>query len=76
MKTIYVIAYDYVQFLEYCRLNKINPYSHLIVYVRDVKQIVGVVNPEVVYYGTWYDRKDIYDLKEMIRLMTRPLKPF
>lgn len=72
MRVLYVIANGYVQFLEYCRFNKVNPHSHMVVYVDDAKKICGVINPNVVFYGTYHDRKDINELKDIIKAHSRP----
>jgi len=61
MTVTYVIAKGGRQFENWCHENKVSPESPLVCYVPDglIFTLCGVDNPSVVYYGTYYERKDI-----------------
>ena len=52
---VLVIARNHRQFVEYCRENRVSPYSQSVRYVSDIEQVRGLRNCELVYYGTAWE---------------------
>lgn len=72
MKPLFVVTKNYSQYLEYCRLNKLNPHcSHIVSYVSNPYILHGNFNPNVVFYGNYNDRTDIKTIKETIKALTK-----
>ena len=72
MNRTFVIANGFSQFRSWCRENKVSPDSPLVCYIADgeADKLRGIRNPTVVYYGTYYERKDFFDIKEFVQLRT------
>jgi hypothetical protein len=70
---IFVIANGFHQFVNWCRENKVSERSPLVSYIAEGEwyKMQGIVNPSVVYYGTFYERKDIYDIKQFVQSRMR-----
>lgn len=62
-----VIADNYQQYSTYLREAEVEPYDD-VHYVSDVHKLLGCdITVTIVLYGTWYRRKDVYELMEYIK---------
>lgn len=69
---IFVVAGTYEQYRHFCRYvaTGIRMRNNAI-YVSGPEVFRGVLNPDVVFYGTWHSRDDIDDIETMIRVNAR-----
>jgi len=76
MQKVYVVCEGYCQFEAFCLDNKISPNSPLLCYIPDGdrRQLCGITNPHVEFYGTWLNRRDRYDIKQFVA--SRSGRPF
>lgn len=65
---IFVIAGTYQQFVSWAKENGIDPRNRHYIYVSSVQQLQGVREGELVLTGTWWDRPDIHELRQMVRV--------
>jgi hypothetical protein len=69
---IYVISGNYAQFLKFCSERNIS--SRDAIYIDSAYKLKGKIitkDDEVVYYGTWSERKDIDLIQRELRIVTR-----
>lgn len=74
MKRTFVVANGHSQFRNWCKENKVSEYSPLVCYVEKnlgIEKMREIINPSVVYYGTYYERNDIYEIEEFVKSRTR-----
>ena len=73
MNITYVVAGNYGEFVSWCRDMEVSPMSPLVKYIgeNDHDKLQGIENPRVVYYGSWWDRKDLISLTSLIASRTR-----
>ena len=55
---LFVVAQNYRAFLDWCERKRIEPHSREVIYVRDVKRLMGQRDIRIVFVGGWVDRKD------------------
>lgn len=70
---IFVVAKTARQFEQWCKENRIHKSSDLVCYIpeNDGPRILsGIINPQIIYYGNYYDRNDIDKIKELVKLNT------
>lgn len=75
MKKIYVIAGNYREFADWCQANWVSPHSPLVQHVSEgqgMQALRGTLNPEVICIGTYRQRKDFFELENIVRERTRP----
>jgi len=71
----YIVAGNYDQYSAYVN-NKRKDISNSnteYIYVNSAKNLVGIVNIEGFYIGTYYERKDISDIQDRIAISKRML---
>jgi|Laugrespbdmm15dd_1035085.scaffolds.fasta_scaffold00214_2 hypothetical protein len=71
----YIVAGNYDQYAAYVN-NKRKDISNSnteYIYVNSAKNLVGIVNIEGFYIGTYYERKDISDIQDRIAISKRML---
>ena len=67
---ILVIAGNYSQFVFWCREHEINPRdTHKARYVRDWNDLRGRRGCRYVFYGTTYERRDIPEIYNTLRVI-------
>jgi hypothetical protein len=76
-KKHYVIAGNYEQYMNFLaeQFNKdvdaSGIFDHGYLYVHDIQTLRGHENISGTFYGTWYDRKDIFDIINTIQASLR-----
>lgn len=73
MVRTFVVANGFHQFRSWCDENKVSPNSPLVSYIAEGEwyKMQGIINPTVVYYGTYYQRNDIYDIEQFVKSRMR-----
>lgn len=67
----FIVAGNGSEFLYWCRENQCNPYDKFILCIRDSGSLRGYVifpEDEVIYYGTYYNRRDLVEIENEIRV--------
>lgn len=66
-KLFLVLAGTYEQYRQWCAFRGLN--ERHAVYLHHVRDMMGrrPENSKVIYIGTWYERKDAYDIEEYLR---------
>lgn len=62
----YILTGNYQQYENYLREFKKSPMKS--VYISDPKVIYGIARPNVIRYGTWYLRRDIDEIEEILSI--------
>jgi hypothetical protein len=72
-KRIYVVAYDYAQFRQWCWVNEFNPRDPSVYYVRDYTSLYGLGYNvfEITYLPDWKKRKDAVQIALTIDALKR-----
>jgi hypothetical protein len=71
IKKKYIVSGNYDEYLEYLHIKSrtdINNMNVEYIYVNSAKDLVGVIDIEGFYIGTYFKRPDIDDIKERIAL--------
>lgn len=59
MSVIYVVTYDYAQYLEFCRRKRSAPQGDRFRYVKEVRTLALLRQPvDIVFVHGWQGRKD------------------
>jgi hypothetical protein len=69
MRRTAVLAGTYRQFLDWCREHKVSPDSDLVFDVTSPSSLRGRSNVELVRIGTWYERRDLWEIEEQIAFL-------
>ena len=69
---IFVVANGRGEFEDWCHENLVNMGSPRVTYLADGEgyRLEGIVNPVVVYYGTYYKRRDIGGIRRLVMVRT------
>lgn len=67
----FIVAGKYSEFLNWCSEQFIDPRDKNFVYVGFCDYLRGRENPFVLYVGTYWNRKDIGEIRELVRVKTR-----
>lgn len=62
-----VVAGNYHQYVNWCEENKVKPIGIEARYISSWEDMRGFRDAEIIYYGTYYERKDIHRIKEEAR---------
>jgi hypothetical protein len=68
----YIIAGNYQQFVRWCSENVLNPKDRSLFYIMDAYKLRGRrwrEDDAVVYIGTYYERSDIFEIEEEIKVL-------
>jgi hypothetical protein len=65
-----VIAGNYQQFIYWCREQGISPHSRQVIYASP-ERLRGYSNLAIERVGTWYERDDIREIEEELRIVNR-----
>jgi hypothetical protein len=71
IKKKFIVSGNYDEYLEYLHIKSrtdINNMNVEYIYVNSAKDLVGVIDIEGFYIGTYYKRSDIEDIKERIAI--------
>jgi len=71
IKKKYIVSGNYDEYLEYLHIKSrtdINNMNVEYIYVNSVKDLVGIIDIQGFYIGTYFKRPDIDDIKERIAL--------
>ena len=69
-KRIYVVAGTFEQFRHWQHENELGPNTEA-VYVSSAERLLGILNPVVIYYGTFNLRGDLDLIQRAVAMMTR-----
>jgi len=72
----YIVAGNYKEFCDWCIKNKVSTDSPLVRYLGEYGSylIQDIENPNVLYYGTFYNRPDIKEVYQNVDARTRTSK--
>jgi hypothetical protein len=69
-----VFAGNYREFAHWCRENGRNPHDRNLIYASEWYRLQGLSDIDVVYYGTYYLRRDYDKIMEAIHWIGRRSK--
>lgn len=72
---IFIVAGNYQQFRAWCLDNHRSPQDPKITFISEgaaPRYLYGTRDPQVLWYGTWQQRKDINEIIECVRLRYLP----
>lgn len=75
MKPTYIIAGNNREYEQWCRENRVDPSSPLVKYVPEFdgpRILNGGPMLEIICCGTYFRRKDIKEIRDIVREKTRP----
>ncbi|MGW8324058.1 MAG: hypothetical protein ACWGNI_00050 [Desulfobacterales bacterium] len=68
MSAIFVVAGNEKEYRSWCRENQVSPLSPLVCSIPENCSywLEDTINPQVEFYGTYYDRRDISEIKDLV----------
>jgi hypothetical protein len=66
-KITVVLARNFREFHFWCQENEVSPRDPSVIYASEMSRILGLGNIRVVTYGTWFHRRDAYEMLIYLR---------
>lgn len=69
-RKVYVVAGSHPDYCQYLREQHLTPKDAI--FVRTANQMRGIENPDVRYVGNYEDVRELEEIRQVVRVMTRP----